>query len=144
MAFAESVGGERYNLRTGNVVPKKLSAAFLAAVPAPSKWMLVKLSQTANDEVEHCVSGDVPYGFIFSLTGGINMASILEFRDNTLLVEWVGAAPTVGLTTAVANGDVGTVLIGGFLRDRMKSGASSSTVINFGVYAPTVALIRNG
>jgi hypothetical protein len=144
MAFAESVGGERYNLRTGNTVPKKLSAVYQAATPAPALWHLVKLSATANDEVEHCVSGDVPYGFIFSLTGGSGMCTVLEWRANNLLVEYVGAAPTVGTGTVVADGSAGTVPIGGKLRDRVKSGASSATVINYGVYAATVAMIRNG
>jgi len=145
MAFAEGVGGERYNLRTGNTVPKKASAAYLASGTPPARWHLVKESTTANDEVEHCVAGDVPYGYIFSVTGGINMVTVLEWRNNYLFAEYNGAAPGYGPSTVVADGSAGTIPIGGFLRDRVKAGAGSALteVVNKDEYATGVVGIRN-
>jgi hypothetical protein len=140
MAFGESVGGERYNLRTGNTVPKKLSAAYIAAGAA--LWHLVKLNGN-NDEVDRCVAGDVPYGFIFSLTGGINMCTVLRFRDNMLLAEYTGAV-TVNTSFLVADGSGGTIKIGGFLRDRVKAGAGTALTVNKDDYATGVLLMENG
>jgi hypothetical protein len=139
MAFSEGVGGERYNLRTGNVVPKKVSAALKATIPL--KWMLVKLTGSANDTIDQCAAGDTPYGIIFSVIGGLDIVSVLEFRDNTLLLEYTGSL-TAGTSTVVADGSAGTILIGGFLRDRVKSGSSGLTVINKDIYATNVCLVR--
>ncbi len=135
MAFSEQVGGERYNLRTGNAVPKRMSTALIA-VP-PTKFMLVKLNTSNNDQIDQCASGDVPYGFIFSLTGGIDMATVLEWRDNHL------GAISIG-DKVVADGSAGTVLIGGFLRDRVKRDNTNglATVVNKDEYVTGVVLLK--
>jgi hypothetical protein len=148
MAFGEAVGGERYNLQTGNVVPKKASAAYLASLTPPAKFQLVKLSTTANDTVDQCVEGDAPYGYVFSVTGGVGMVGVLEFRDNYLLFEYDPAddPPALG-DHVVAAGSAGTFLIGGFLRDRVEKDLNSPTIgpgpiVAKDVYATNTVLVR--
>lgn len=144
MAFSENVGGERYNLRVGNTVPMRMSAALVLLVAAGTahKFTLVKKNAT-NDQIDQCAVNDIPYGYIFSLTGGIDMATVLEWRSNLLYVEYAGAAPAIG-NKVVANGTAGVIPIGGFLRDQVKVDNTNGLAVvrNVDEYATGVALVQ--
>jgi hypothetical protein len=148
MAFSETVGGERYNLQNGPVKPKKASAAYLASATPPAKFHLVKLSTTANDTVDQCASTDVPDGYVFSVTGGVGTISVLQFlKGQQILFEYdPDTAPALG-DHVVADGTPGTILIGGFLRDRViKDVAVPPTgpgvVVQKDVYATNTVLVE--
>lgn len=145
MAFAEGVGGERYNLRQGNAIPKRGSTTYLAATPPPTKWHLVKQSTAGNDQIDHCVAGDPPLGYIFSVTGGIDMATVLQFRGCFLYFEYnPGNNPPARGDRIVAEGTIGVIPIGGFLRDRVKKDNVNGigTVVNVDEYAVGVVGVQ--
>lgn len=132
MPFTLPTGGTRLNLRTGNCVPKRASAAYAAAVPnatpstystgPPARGQLTKNNTSGNDLLDQCVLNDVPAGFIFHTNSGNGLISQFEFRTCEVQLEYAGT-PTIGQQVQ-ANGTPGVIPIGGILYDQVKGVAS--------------------
>jgi hypothetical protein len=128
MSFQLRTGGTRYNLATGNCVPKRATAAYLAAAigtpPAsagpPLVGHLLKYSTAGNDQVDHCVVSDLPVAFVFHLNSGNGILSVVELRTCEIDFEYNVAAGCVIGNQIQANGTLGTIPIGGFLFDQVK------------------------
>ncbi len=128
MAFSLTTEGTRLNLRTGNCIPKKPSAAYLAAVPnatpstyssgPPAHGQLTKNNTTGNGLLDQCVLNDVPAGFVFHANSNNGLISQFEFRTCEVQLEYAGT-PTVGQQIQ-ANGTPGVIPIGGILYDQVK------------------------
>jgi len=124
MAFTKSLGGDRWRIHHGSVVPKKFSASYTA--PAPAVGHLVKIDSVAaggagvNDGVLQCAAGDPPYGMVLSVNSGNNTLSVLRFAKIQSVVLEYQTAPAIGDKIA-CHGSAGTVAVDGVLRDRIIS-----------------------
>ena len=115
MAFQISTSGERLNMRSGNVKPKRPVSTYTT----PVKGHLVKVDTTGNDLVARCADGDTPYGIVWSVNNSNGVLSVLELARCDLAFETSGTVNRGD--KIVSKAGTGTLTTGGFVRDTVKT-----------------------
>ncbi len=125
MAFAEPVSGDRFAPRAGSIVPKKPGAAYTT----PLVGHLVKQDTGANDSVVQCAASDVPQYLVQSINSSNGTLSCIILKKSIQLVFEYAGSPTRGQGIQMNDpAVVGTIKIGGNVRDKVKGVSAASGV----------------
>jgi hypothetical protein len=125
MAFAEPVSGDRFGARAGSVVPKKPGSAYTT----PLVGHLVKQDTSANDSVVQCSASDVPQYLVESINSSNGTLSCIILKKCVQLVFEYAGSPTRGQGIQMNDpAVVGTLKIGGNVRDKVKGVSAASGV----------------
>lgn len=142
MAFTSIRAGDRFGQRSTSNVPKSTAVAtyansFSGSPTTPLAGHLVVYDYSANDLVMRCPASTVPYGLVESINSGNGTVSVWKLaKVFSMVLEYVG---TPGVGTLVrgariqANGTIGTIPIGGILRDQVKAVAKAAPETGIGV-----------
>jgi hypothetical protein len=140
MAVVFKRSGDRFLKQQGiSGVPKTFSsnanyvAAWNTTRTTPNVGDLVKIDTATDDGVLQCVASEVPYGIVDSVNSNNGTLTVIKFSKAFSLILEVPA--TSGVTrghSIQANGSLGTLKIGGNLRDQVKDVAfavGSGTIV---------------
>src|SRR5260370_39343764 len=146
VGFKKALSGDRLGVAFAptSVHPKAYGTNYIAAwaaalTPAqtvPLVGDLVKQDLTAglNDAVRQCAPGDVIYGMVMSVNSSNGTLSVAKVeRLHSLVLELGSGALALG-DQVVADGSLGTILVDGGLRNRIKRDNTNGN-------GPVVALI---
>lgn len=144
MAISFASSGDRWNHNSSSLPKNFVASRWVGgAAGVPAVGQLCKVDATAgfDDGVVQCVASDVPLYYIHSVNSSNGTLSVYRLPKVTQAVfPYVGTMDVGTLVRGAqiqANGTVGTIAVGGILRDAVKAVASGGTGTIIRIYPTT-------